>query len=71
MKPDLIRIIRCGELNEEELNKLANLVADKNYIVEGDLRREVTANLKRLSAIRSWRGMQKSHARASRTRSTH
>ncbi|CAI8315961.1 MAG: 30S ribosomal protein S13 [Opitutia bacterium UBA7350] len=48
---------RAGDLNEEELNKLANLVAEKNYVVEGDLRREVTANLKRLSAIRSWRGM--------------
>lgn len=48
---------RAGDLNEEELNKLANLVSEKNYIVEGDLRREVTANLKRLSAIRSWRGM--------------
>ena len=48
---------RAGDLNEEELNQLANIVAEKNYIVEGDLRREVTANLKRLSAIRSWRGM--------------
>lgn len=48
---------RAGELNEEELNQLANIVSEKNYIVEGDLRREVTANLKRLSAIRSWRGM--------------
>ena len=47
----------AGDLNEEELNQLANLVSEKNYIVEGDLRREVTANLKRLSAIRSWRGM--------------
>lgn len=48
---------RAGDLSEEELNKLATLVSEKQYIVEGDLRREVTANLKRLSAIRSWRGM--------------
>lgn len=48
---------RAGDLSEEELNKLANLVGEKQFLVEGDLRREVTANLKRLSAIRSWRGM--------------
>jgi small subunit ribosomal protein S13 len=48
---------RSGELSEEELNKLANIVSEKQYLVEGDLRRDVTANLKRLSAIRSWRGM--------------
>ena len=48
---------RAGDLSEEELNKLANIVADKRYLVEGDLRREVTANLKRLMAIRAWRGI--------------
>ena len=48
---------RAGDLNEEELNQLASIVADKQYTVEGDLRRERTANLKRLSAIRSVRGI--------------
>ena len=48
---------RSGDLSEEELNQLASLVADKQYIVEGDLRRERTANLKRLSAIRCYRGV--------------
>ena len=48
---------RAGDLNEEEVNKLASIIADKQYLVEGDLRRERTANLKRLSAIRSVRGM--------------
>ena len=48
---------RASELNEEELNKLASIVADNQYVVEGDLRRERTANLKRLSAIRSYRGI--------------
>jgi small subunit ribosomal protein S13 len=48
---------RAGELSEEEVNQLASIIADKQYIVEGDLRRERTANLKRLSAIRSVRGM--------------
>mgnify|MGYP005852664575 FL=1 len=48
---------RAGDLNEEEVNKLASIIADKKFLVEGDLRRERTANLKRLSAIRSLRGM--------------
>ena len=52
---------RAHELSEEDLNKIANLVIEKGFIVEGDLRREVTANLKRLQAIRSYRGMR--HAR--------
>ena len=48
---------RAGDLNEEELNKLASIVADKQYLVEGDLRRDRVANLKRLSAIRAYRGL--------------
>jgi len=48
---------RAGDLSEEEVNKLASIVAEKQYLVEGDLRRERTANLKRLSAIRSYRGI--------------
>lgn len=48
---------RANELSEQELNQLASLIADKRYVVEGDLRRERAANLKRLAAIRSVRGM--------------
>lgn len=48
---------RAGDLNEEEVNKLASIVAEKQYIVEGDLRRDKVSNLKRLSAIRAYRGI--------------
>ena len=48
---------RAGDLNEEEVNQLASIVADKQYVVEGDLRRDRVANLKRLSAIRAYRGI--------------
>lgn len=48
---------RAGDLNEEEVNQLASIIAEKQYTCEGDLRRERTANLKRLSAIRSLRGI--------------
>lgn len=48
---------RASEFSEQELNQLASMIADKQFIVEGDLRRERAANLKRLAAIRSVRGM--------------
>ena len=48
---------RAGELSEEEINKLASIITEKQFIVEGDLRREVIGNVKRLSAIRSYRGL--------------
>ena len=53
LDPDL----RAHELTEEQLNQLASIVADRQYIVEGDLRREVAGNIKRLQAIRSNRGI--------------
>ena len=48
---------RAKDLSEEQLNKIVQVIQDKSFKVEGDLRREVTGNLKRLSAIRSYRGI--------------
>lgn len=48
---------RAHTLTEEELNAIAELVVQKGIRVEGDLRREVAANLKRLQAIQSYRGI--------------
>ena len=47
--------MRASELNEEMINKIMNVIAEKQYKLEGDLRREVIGNLKRLSAIKSYR----------------
>ena len=49
--------MRASELNEEMINKIMNVIAEKQYKLEGDLRREVIGNLKRLSAIKSYRGL--------------
>ncbi|MDR1942626.1 MAG: 30S ribosomal protein S13 [Endomicrobium sp.] len=46
---------RVKDLTEEEVNKINNLVT-KNLKVEGDLRREIQANIKRLIEIGSYRG---------------
>jgi small subunit ribosomal protein S13 len=48
---------RAGDLSEEEINQLASIITDNRYLVEGDLRRDTIANIKRLSAIRSYRGL--------------
>ena len=61
--------IRTKDLTEEEVNKLQKEV-DK-YKVEGDLRRELQANIKRLQEIGSYRGTRHSKnlpARGQRTR---
>jgi len=46
---------RVNELTPEEVARLRDVI-DRNYIVEGDLRREVQMNIKRLIEIGSYRG---------------
>jgi small subunit ribosomal protein S13 len=46
---------RVRDLTEEEVAKLREAI-DKNYRVEGDLRREESLNIKRLIEIGSYRG---------------
>lgn len=49
--------IRAHVLSEEELNKIAEVIAEFGYVVEGDLRREIVSNKKRLQAIKCYRGI--------------
>lgn len=46
---------RVKELSDSEINKIRETV-EKKHIVEGDLRREFSGNIKRLKEIGSWRG---------------
>lgn len=46
---------RAKDLNEEEVAKLTSII-QKEYKVEGDLRRDISANIKRLIDIGSYRG---------------
>jgi len=48
--------IRTKDLTEEQVNKL-RVVIEKDYKVEGALRREVFGNIKRLKEIRCYRGI--------------
>jgi len=46
---------RMNELTEEQIDRIRELV-DRDYISEGDLRREVSQNIRRLIEIGSYRG---------------
>ena len=47
---------RAKDLTEEEVAKLSSII-QKDYRVEGDLRRDISANIKRLIDIGSYRGL--------------
>lgn len=47
---------RVGDLVEADLNRIREIV-DKEYKIEGDLRREVNMNIRRLMDIGSYRGL--------------
>ena len=47
---------RVNQLNDEEVNKIRELV-ESNYTVEGDLRRKVSMNIKRLTDLGCYKGL--------------
>lgn len=47
--------VRVKDLTEEEVNRLREFI-EKNFRVEGELRREVIGNIKRLKEVGSYRG---------------
>jgi len=47
---------RADNLTGEELTKITNIIQD-GYVLEGDLRREVAQNIRRLISISSYRGI--------------
>ena len=48
--------VRAGKLGLDEINRLNEMIQDQ-YMIEGDLRREVAGNIKRLMQIHSYRGL--------------
>ena|ERR1043166_2660868 len=48
--------IRAKNLNDEQLTKITSCIARNKFVIEGDLRREIAMNLKRLMAINCYRG---------------
>lgn len=48
--------IRVKDMSEDEVSKIRNIITD-DFAVEGDLRREVTMNIKRLTDLGCYRGL--------------
>jgi small subunit ribosomal protein S13 len=48
--------VRAKDLSEQQISQIVSAVQSGGYVVEGDLRREIGINLKRLQAIKSFRG---------------
>ena len=62
--------IKVNDLTEDEVNRLRELI-DREYSVEGELRKEINFNIKRLTEIGSYRGFRHRHSlplRGQRTR---
>lgn len=49
--------VRAKDLNEQQLSQIVHAIQEGKYVIEGDLRREVGLNLKRLQAIKCYRGV--------------
>ncbi len=69
-KAEIAPETKVNDLTEEEVNKLREMI-DKQYRVEGELRKEINLNIKRLIEIGSFRGQRHRRslpARGQRTR---
>ena len=51
------RTRRMNEMSEDELNKIRQEIESGKYMIEGDLRREISMNIKRLMDMKSYRGL--------------
>jgi small subunit ribosomal protein S13 len=49
--------IRAKNLTEQQLAQIVHVIQEGKYVIEGDLRREIQMNLKRLQGIKCYRGI--------------
>jgi len=67
---ELDQMRHAKELSDDEVIKIREYI-EKNFVIEGDLRRDVSMNIKRLQDLRSLRGIRHSRklpVRGQRTR---
>ena len=55
-KASLDPLMKASELNADQVNILRQII-EKDHTVEGDLRREISLNIKRLVDLNSYRGV--------------
>ncbi len=56
LKAKIDKNLRVRDLDDDQVNKIRTII-EKEYQVEGDLRREVTLNIKRLMDLGNYRGL--------------
>ncbi len=61
---------RVNSLSEDEIIKIRECI-DKNYVVEGDLRRSISSNIKRLTELGCYRGLRHRNKLPVRGQRTH
>jgi small subunit ribosomal protein S13 len=66
----LDRDVRVKDLSDEEVSRIAKVI-DAQGSVEGDLRKEVSVNIKRLMEVGSYRGMRHRRSLPARGQRTH
>jgi small subunit ribosomal protein S13 len=49
--------IRAKDLSEQQISKITAAIQAGKYVIEGDLRREIGQNIKRLQSIKCYRGI--------------
>jgi small subunit ribosomal protein S13 len=64
-KAEIDPSVRSGKLSEGEVSQIAGII-ENDYVVEGQLRRQVASNIARLREIRCYRGLR--HIRGLPTR---
>ena len=56
LKAKIDKNVRVRDLDDDQVNKIRTII-EKEYQVEGDLRREVSLNIKRLMDLGNYRGL--------------
>lgn len=51
------RTLRMNTMSEDQLNQIRQEIESGKYLIEGDLRREISMNIKRLMDMKSYRGL--------------
>ena len=67
---DIDKNKRVNDLTEDETIKIREFI-DKNYVVEGDLRRTVSTNIKRLTDLGCYKGLRHRNKLPVRGQRTH
>ena len=56
-RANIDRTVRAKDLTEQQLARIVHAIQEGKYVIDGDLRREIGMNLKRLQGIKCYRGI--------------